>query len=55
MIIYVWSDGTWCYDDELHVFHWLEDIPHKRIDLDNIAAYQLTQTEQQACLEALGE
>jgi hypothetical protein len=24
-VIYVWPDGTWCYDDELHEMTYMSD------------------------------
>lgn len=58
MIIYVWPNGNWIYDWETHGF----TMEHKStltggryIDLDKLLTYQLTQEEENAIREALGE
>lgn len=58
MVIYVWPNGNWIYDWETHGF----TMEHKAtltggrfIDLDKLLTYQLTQEEESAIREALGE
>lgn len=58
MIIYVWKDGNWCYDWEVHGFtmeHSTTLEGGRWIDIDKPLAYQLTPAEMNAINEALGE
>lgn len=57
MIIYVWPNGNWIYDWEVHGFtlqHSATLEGGRWIDLDHVTGHY-TKEENQAMLEALGE
>jgi hypothetical protein len=58
VVIYVFPNGSWFYDWELHGWtmeHKTTPSGGRYIDLDNLAGQHLTKEEEQAILEALGE
>ena len=41
MTIYLWSDGTWCYEDDISSYEWKSDdwavidVPEELLQADN--------------------
>lgn len=54
MVIYVWEDGYWVYEWDVHLRD-RKPSHAKRIDLDKWYDYDLNEKEVLACLEAIGE
>lgn len=57
MVIYVWPNGHWIYEWEMHGFtmsHQTVVVGGRFLDLDKLLTYSLSPEEQNAVNEALG-
>ena len=58
MVIYVWPNGNWIYEWEMHGFtisHQVVFTGGRFIEIDKLLTYSLSPEEQNAVNEALGE